>query len=53
MGDRDGSVTVRGTLSVEKIPAGMGVVPAGTVVPVYGTGFTTSTTVLRLTRMAV
>jgi uncharacterized protein (TIGR03437 family) len=40
-----GSVTVRGTLSVEKIPAGMGVVPAGTVVPVHGKGFTASTTV--------
>ena len=40
-----GSVTVRGTLSVEKIPAGMGVVAGGTVVPVYGTGFTASTTV--------
>lgn len=40
-----GSVTVNGTLSVEKIPAGMGVAPAGTVVPVSGTGFTSSTTV--------
>ena len=40
-----GSVTVQGTLSVGKIPAGMGVVPAGTVVPVTGTGFTSSTTV--------
>jgi hypothetical protein len=40
-----GSVTVRGTLSVEKIPAGMGVVAGSTVVPVYGTGFTASTTV--------
>ena len=40
-----GSVTVQGTLSVGKIPAGMGVVPAGTVVPVTGTGFTPSTTV--------
>src|ERR1035438_2143712 len=40
-----GSVTVRGTLSVEKIPAGMGVVPGGTVVPVHGKGFTASTTV--------
>ena len=40
-----GSVTVRGALSVEKIPAGMGVVPAGTVVPVNGKGFTASTTV--------
>ena len=40
-----GSVSVKGTLSVEKIPAGMGVVAAGTVVPVNGTGFTASTTV--------
>jgi uncharacterized protein (TIGR03437 family) len=40
-----GSVTVQGTLSVRKIPAGMGAVAAGTVVPVYGTGFTASTTV--------
>jgi uncharacterized protein (TIGR03437 family) len=40
-----GSVKVQGTLSVQKIPAGMGVVSAGTVVPVYGTGFTPSTTV--------
>ena len=31
-----GSVTVEGTLSVREIPAGMGTVPAGTVVPVYG-----------------
>jgi uncharacterized protein (TIGR03437 family) len=41
-----GAVTVQGTLSVQKIPAGMGVVAAGTVVPVYGTGFTASTTVI-------
>jgi hypothetical protein len=40
-----GSVTVRGTLSVGRIPAGMGVVPAGTVVPITGTGFTPATTV--------
>jgi uncharacterized protein (TIGR03437 family) len=40
-----GSVTVQGTLSVQSIPAGMGVIPAGTVVPVYGTGFTAATTV--------
>ena len=40
-----GSVTIQGTLSVEKIYAGMGVVPVGTVVPVYGSGFTSSTTV--------
>jgi hypothetical protein len=40
-----GSVSVQGTLSVQKIYAGMGVVPAGTVVPVYGSGFTSSTTV--------
>jgi len=40
-----GFVTVQGTLSVEKIPAGMGVAPADTVVPVYGTGFTASTAV--------
>jgi hypothetical protein len=40
-----GSIKVQGTLSVEKIPAGTGVVAAGTVVPVYGTGFTASTTV--------
>src|ERR1019366_7035604 len=40
-----GSVKVQGTLSVEKIPAGTGVVAAGTVVPVYGKGFTASTTV--------
>ena len=39
-----GSVTVKGTLSVRKIPAGLGVAPAGTVVPVYGNGFTQSTT---------
>src|SRR5258708_4112232 len=31
-----GSLTVGGTLSVRKIPAGKGVVPAGTVVPVFG-----------------
>ena len=41
----DGSLTVTGALSVSKIPAGMGVVPAGTVVPTSGTGFTPSTTV--------
>jgi uncharacterized protein (TIGR03437 family) len=40
-----GSVTVQGTIAVQKIPAGMGTVAAGTVVPVYGTGFTASTTV--------
>jgi len=40
-----GSVTVQGTLAVQKIPAGMGTVAAGAVVPVYGTGFTASTTV--------
>lgn len=40
-----GSVTVQGSLSVQNIPAGLGVAPAGTVVPVYGTGFTASTTV--------
>lgn len=40
-----GSVTVQGTLSIQKIYAGMGVVAAGTVVPVYGTGFTSSTVV--------
>jgi uncharacterized protein (TIGR03437 family) len=40
-----GSVTLQGTLSVGKIPAGMGVVPPGTVVPITGTGFTSSTTV--------
>jgi uncharacterized protein (TIGR03437 family) len=40
-----GSVMVQRTLSVQKIFAGMGVVAAGTVVLVYGTGFTTSTTV--------
>ncbi len=40
-----GSVTVQGTLSVQKIYAGMGVVAAGTVVPVYGSGFTSSTSV--------
>jgi uncharacterized protein (TIGR03437 family) len=40
-----GSVVVKGTLSVEKIPAGMGVVAAGSVVPVFGTGFTALTTV--------
>lgn len=38
-----GAVTVQGTLSVGKIPAGMGVVPAGTLVPVYGSGFTAAT----------
>ncbi len=38
-----GSMTVGGTISVQKIYAGMGVVPAGTVVQVYGTGFTSST----------
>jgi uncharacterized protein (TIGR03437 family) len=38
-------VTVQGTLAVEKIPAGMGTVAAGTVVPVSGTGFTAATTV--------
>lgn len=40
-----GSVTVGGTLSVQKIPAGMGILPAGAVVPVYGAGFAASTTV--------
>jgi hypothetical protein len=40
-----GSVTVQGTLSVGRIPAGMGVVPAGTLVPITGTGFTPATTV--------
>ena len=40
-----GSVTVKGTLSVNKIPAGMGVLAEGTAVPVYGTGFTPSTSV--------
>ena len=40
-----GSVTVQGTLSVEKIYAGMGVVAAGAIAPVYGSGFTPSTTV--------
>jgi uncharacterized protein (TIGR03437 family) len=40
-----GSVTVNGALSVAKIPAGLGVAPAGTVVPINGTGFTASTTV--------
>jgi uncharacterized protein (TIGR03437 family) len=40
-----GSVMIQGTLSVQKIYAGMGVVPAGTVVPVYGSGFTPTTTV--------
>jgi hypothetical protein len=40
-----GSVKVQGTLSVERIPAGMGVVAAGTVVPVKGKAFTPSTTV--------
>jgi uncharacterized protein (TIGR03437 family) len=40
-----GSVTISGTLSVGKIYAGMGVAAAGTVVPVYGSGFTTATTV--------
>jgi uncharacterized protein (TIGR03437 family) len=39
-----GSVTVQETLSVGKIPAGLGVAPAGTVVPITGTGFTPSTT---------
>jgi uncharacterized protein (TIGR03437 family) len=40
-----GSVTVQGKLSVGKIPAGLGVAPAGTVVPITGTGFTSATTV--------
>ncbi len=40
-----GSVMVEGMVSVVKIPAGMGLVPAGTVVPITGTGFTSSTTV--------
>ncbi len=40
-----GSVTVSGHLSIGKIPAGGGVVPAGTVVPVTGTGFTPQTKV--------
>ena len=40
-----GSVTVQGTLSVGRIPAGMGLVPAGTLVPITGTGFTPATTV--------
>ena len=38
-----GSVAVKGTLSVGKIPAGMGVVPAGAVVQITGTGFTAAT----------
>lgn len=41
----DGSLTVNGALSVGKIPAGLGVIPAGTVVPISGTGFTPSTAV--------
>ncbi len=40
-----GSVTVQGTLSVQNIPAGMGVIPAGTLAPLYGTGFTAATKV--------
>ena len=40
-----GMVTVTGTLSVQKIYAGMGVIAAGTVVTVYGSGFTPSTSV--------
>jgi uncharacterized protein (TIGR03437 family) len=40
-----GSVRVQGTLSIQKIPAGMGVVGTGTIVPVLGSGFTASTTV--------
>jgi uncharacterized protein (TIGR03437 family) len=40
-----GSVTFQGRLSVQKVYAGMGVIPAGTVVPVHGSGFTSSTTV--------
>ena len=40
-----GTVTVQGKLSVQKIYAGMGVMAAGTVVTVYGSGFTPSTTV--------
>ena len=40
-----GSVTISGALSVQKIYAGMGVVAAGTVVPVYGSGFTAATSV--------
>ena len=38
-----GSLAVQGTLSVSRIAAGVGVVPAGAVVPVAGTGFTPST----------
>ena len=41
-----GSVTVQGTLSIGKIPAGMGVAAAGTVVPVTGTGFTAATKIV-------
>ena len=41
----DGSLRVNGALSVGKIPAGLGVIPAGTVVPISGTGFTPSTAV--------
>jgi uncharacterized protein (TIGR03437 family) len=40
-----GSVSIKGSLSVGLIPAGMGVAPAGTVLPVLGTGFTPATTV--------
>jgi hypothetical protein len=40
-----GTVTVTGKLSVQKIYAGMGVIAAGTVVTVYGSGFTPSTAV--------
>ncbi len=40
-----GSVTLQGSLSVQNIPAGMGVLAEGSVVPVYGTGFTAATTV--------
>jgi uncharacterized protein (TIGR03437 family) len=40
-----GTFTVQGKLSVQKIYAGMGVMAAGTVVTVYGSGFTPSTTV--------
>ncbi len=40
-----GSVTVQGILSIGKIPAGLGVAPAGTVISVTGAGFRSSTTV--------
>jgi uncharacterized protein (TIGR03437 family) len=40
-----GSVTIGGDVSVKTVQFGAGVLPAGTIVPIQGTGFTSSTVV--------